>query len=750
MSYVGDNARPGVDRGEQRGARGRNGRRIQIDEAGDAKRSLDQVGEARDRGGKIAGGIGLVVREHQLVLPGGAKIRFVGLDFRDHRRQFRRRPRRQPSDRHVGQIVAPRIRQEFIGGEHPVVRLAQHGRQVVGFGAHVPEEIVVSGAGQHQHLRWFRPVGRRMAHEGRNRLRRPLAALQQVAGIFEHGHARAQPLPGAIIRQVLRRRLQFARGDHQIIDAVRFRQEPAVRRRRHRGQQRHFRRFNHRHALVAGRHRPGLVGQGARGVGNPGGVAGGVERQNQRFREGGGGHRRHASRANDGRAGAGGEIPGVFRRDAVDHEIAVVAGIGQHAAHGQHVGAGGGHAVRNRQHRRRGILVVEGQGPYRRAVETEFRAVVRIPGRGLRPPLHVHPERHGAPGIAGQPHRKIHPVRSRIGRADDGVPIIIVGGTLDRGHEGENVLFIAHLRRSQGRAFRSGGCAPRQRLPRSGPEQIGRVVRVPVGARPAEKHQPAAGGVEQRRHRPALAFQGQRTGGGERLHLGQLQTHAGGNRRQVYAIEALLPQLHLQHGGWTGGRRRPGPRCGSGRARRRLRRRREHHRVHAHIVPRAGNLRFLQAIARGFPRDCGRVHDLANRNGILRRDWQPGLVQKDFRARRRILAINPESRGAPGCGRTPNHPALVRPPLSPHIHDIRTRMKRRGFLSRSRKAPAGNGRHAPAPYQETDPPAESDPPASTPCLRFHRRALVYLINVRILLIYIRILLISTIIIMILL
>ena len=431
-----DDARAGVEGGEQRGARGRNGRRIQIDAAGHDKGILDQICEAGDRGREIAGGIPLVVRKNQLVLPIGAEICLVGLDFRDHRRQFVHRPRREPPDRHIGQIVAARIRQEFVGGENPVIRLAQHGGQVVGLGAHVAEEVVVPVAGQQEHLRRFRPVGRRIPHQGRNRLRRPLAAPQQVADIFEHGHAGPQALPGAVVRQVLRGRLQRPRRDHQIVDAVGLGQEPGVRRRRHRVQQRDLRSFDHRQTFIVGFHRPGLVRQGARGIGNPGGVARGIERQDQRIGEGGGGHRRRAGRAHDGHAGAGRETPVVLRRDAVHHEVAVVGGIGQHAAHGQHVGTVGGHAVGNGQHGRGGILVVEGDRARRRAVEREFRAVVRIPGCGLRPTLQTHPERHGAAGIPIQPQREIHPVRGGIGRADDGAPVIIVRGTLHRGNEG--------------------------------------------------------------------------------------------------------------------------------------------------------------------------------------------------------------------------------------------------------------------------------------------------------------------------
>ena len=673
MSRVVDDARPRMDSREQRGAGRRERHRVQIDPGGHRIGGLHQVREARDRLREIPGFIGLIVGEDPLVPPGGLRVGLVGLDLRDHRRQLLRRPRREPPDGHVRQLVAAGVGQQFVRRKEPVAGLAQQRRQMVHFVAENPEIVGMPVARQQHHLRGFRPDRLGIAEQLRNRRRRAQAFVQQIAGVLENRHADAQPLAGPVVRQLLRRRRQRARRDHQIVDAIRFRQEPGVGRRRFRIQHRDRRRLDHRKAFVLAGDGPGLGRQLAVFVGDPGREpALLVQRQRPGLRETGGGNRGGFAGADGGRGGAGHERADVFRREAVQHEIAVGRGVGQDSAHGQHVGAVRGHAGGNGQHGGRRVLVVEFDASHRRSVQAEFGAMVRIPRGGLRPALHVHPERPGLAAIPIQIKGKIHEIRGGIGAADDEVPVVVVFRPFEHGIEREQVLFKTDLRGKRRFSVRRPRRAPRHGQALAFRNPVRRLARIPVVGRLSIEHHPPARRVVDQRNRPALRGELQRVEFRQRLHVFDRQAHPVGNGGQAHSIEALLPQRDLQHGrrfrtlrGDIPRRRFDGPR----RERRlgRRWRRGEHDGMRAPVEDGPGQFRFFQTIGSRAPFDGFGIRHRVGRAGLVKRGRQQRLVQAGFFARFRIDAVHAKPRRAPPRPRLPDHATFILRPRAAHL-----------------------------------------------------------------------------------
>ena len=252
-------------------ARGGNCHLIQVDAVRQAIRGRDQgrqpVVHVRETG---HGGIRLVGGQPDFLLPRCAEAGFVGLDLGDHGREFRTRPRRQAADCKIRAGIVVCVRQQAICGAHAGRSLDQKRRQGIGFAGVDTQIIVMPVAGQHGHRRRFRPGGRGIFQQSRNGLGRALTPGQQVTDILEDGQPGAQPLPGPIVHQFLRRRRQRPGGDHQVVDLVAGRQEPGLRRRRFRNQQRHGFRFHHRESLVRTGRGPGLGGQPAVSIDDPG------------------------------------------------------------------------------------------------------------------------------------------------------------------------------------------------------------------------------------------------------------------------------------------------------------------------------------------------------------------------------------------------------------------------------------------------------------------------------------------------
>ena len=522
-------------------------------------------------------------------------------------------------------------------------------------------------ARQQQHLRRHRPRRRRPAHQRGNGLGSAQAAGQQVAGVFENGHADAQVLARAIVRQFLHRVGQGARRHHEVIDAIGLRQEPGVRRGRLRRQQRHRVRFDHRKPFVRRRRRPGLVRQLSVRVGDPGRRALRVQRQHKRLRERGGGEGRGPAGAHLRRAGAGREIAPVLRRGAVHDEIAVVARVRHGAAHGQHVGAVGRHPGRNRQHGRRRVLIVERQAAEPAAVQAEFGAVVGIARGGFRPALHVHLQRPRAAVVAGQIQRERHLVRRRIGGADHEIPIIEIGGPHQRAVERKHVLFAAHLRGHGRRALRRARLAPGHGAARARGHQIDVVPRVPVRGRLPVERQPRARDVVERRHRRALEGHPQTVRRRQVLRVfdGDAQTAREGG--QIDAVDAFVAQPNLQHGRRAGGARRAFR--ARRRARRAGRRRRKHDRMRPQIVRCAVQGRLFQAITAGTAGNRRGIDHRIRRGRIVERHRHQRFGQAGFGARGRIDAVHVESRRSPRPARPPyDAPCAVRPPSLHRLH----------------------------------------------------------------------------------
>ena len=702
MPGVVHDARAVAERPQERRARRRDRLHVQIGARGNEKRIPHQVREARDGGRVVAGSVGLVVRERQLVLPRRADFRLVGLDLGDHRGQFRRGTGGQTTHRHVGQLVAAGVRQELVRRKQPVVGLAQQRRQVVGFRAHRFQIVVVPVAGQHQHPRRLRPDCGRVPHQGRDRFRRAQAAGQQIADVFENRHARAQPLAGAVVRQFLRRRRQRARRQHQIVDAVRFRQEPGVGRRRNRREQRHPGRFNHREAFVRGRGRPGLIRQAAVFVRDPGRISRFVQRHGQRLRERGGGNRGGPAGAHERGARARNHLAGVFRREAVHHEIAVLARVGQRAAHRQHVGAVGRHAGRNRQRRRRRELVVERVRAHERPVQVILRAMVGIAGRGLRPALHVHLERQLPAAVAVQPERKIHAVAGGLDGSDDEIPIVEIRRPFHRAVERKNLLLEPDLRRQRRRAGDGARRAPRHRGARAALDQVDVVVRVPVRGGAAEEHQPAARRIVDRRNRPPLASQPQLAIRRQRLRIRQSDSQSRRDGFKRHGIEALLAHRDLQRV------RRPRPlrkrRLDRSHACRHRRRRHERDVKRPQIVGFADQRGFFEAVPALPAGDGLGIGHRIGRGRIMERNGNEIGVQRGLQARLRLDPVQAKSRSAPRAGHSPRHAPFVAFPDAPHLGDIRPtgrrNFKRSDFPSPCRRHP--------------DPRADSDRPNQMP------------------------------------
>jgi hypothetical protein len=344
----------------------------------------------------------------------------------------------------------------------------------------------------------------------------------------------------------------------------------------------------------------------------------------------------------------------------------------------------------------------------------EFRDVVRI-ARGLRPALHVHLQRQVAAGIALQIDRKIGPVRRGIGRADDEIPEIEVGRTLDRPVKRKDILFEADRCGQRRDSLRGARLAPRHGGSLAGPDQNRRVARVPVRGRLAMEYDPPARRIVDRRHRHPLHRQFQRPPGRQALDLRQGNPHAGGNRLQADSIDPLIPHQHLQHVRRTGhdrlrfsrrGRHRPWLLFHGGRWP-------EHHRKRPQVAHLARQLDLFHSIGGATPIGGRRIHHRVGRIGLEHPRRHQGLVQLPLHPRCRIDAIHTESRRSPTRPQSPRHPPLGPRPFAPHLRHLRAKTGRLRWTIANRLVPrnrrrtrldqAGHAKAQPSPHPDRMP-----------------------------------------------
>ena len=522
-----------------------------------------------------------------------------------------------------------------------------------------------------------------MAQQRGNGFRRANAGGHQIADVLKDRHADAQALARPVVGQFLRRRGQIAGGNHQIVDPVRGREEPGVRRRRRGLDHRHRGRFDHGESRVAGGNRPSLGGQLAARIGDPGRIPRFVQRQRQRLREGLRGNRRRFARG-EGRGGSQRRQFAVERRlDPIhDEEAVALSGIHHPVDH---------HRVDAVQDRRAGdrqlglgrLLVVKSDRARHRAVEADFRQVVRGVGRAR--PAH---EADLQLQIVAREARQIQREARRqqiVGLADDAGPEVEVLRHL--GHaEKESIFFEMQPHREHRGSTGGERFPPRHGQSLAFRNQIGGIVHIPVAdRRSGMEDQPVAGRVEENRNRPPLLRDLQGTGCGQRPDVRKRPPHAGGDGGQAHAVDAFALRQDFQHG------RRPGRRRRAPKRRRNPFRRRlgsgglggrrgsdEPDGMRAEIAHSARKLDFLQPVDSLDTLAGGGIDQPVGGAGLVERRRRQPAVEPGLRARFRIHALDEESRRPEFRFGAPDHvPGPVRP-FSPDVGQGRARGIHRG------------------------------------------------------------------------